>query len=73
LTLDRPENFQGKRAVFTPKLQFFFKNPSNHLTDFFKKLQFRSKKHRLTDFLVKSGPVLTMPCPFNHLKAGEAE
>jgi hypothetical protein len=25
LTLDRPENFQGKMAVFTPKLQFIKK------------------------------------------------
>jgi hypothetical protein len=26
LTLDRPENFQGKMAVFTPKLQFLKKS-----------------------------------------------
>jgi hypothetical protein len=37
LTLDRPEHFQGKMAVLTPKLQIFKKirQNSKHLTDFF--------------------------------------
>jgi hypothetical protein len=50
VTLDRPEIFQGKMAVFTPKYQGFFKS----VKPFKKKLQFRSKKPvSKTDFLAQ--------------------
>jgi hypothetical protein len=65
LTLDRPENFEGKMAVFTPKLQWIF----------FKSVKpfdgFKKKPYNLGDkttvfpwfknglFWVKSGLVLT--------------